>query len=438
MTLRDGTRTEPASPWPAPRAHSPISADISLPGSKSMTNRAAVIAALAVGRSTVHRPLRSRDTELMTTGLRALGTQVTAHEASWEITGVAGRPHLVSSSIDVGLAGTVARFLPPVAALAVGAVRFDGDARMRERPMAPLLNALRDLGVEVSSTRGDHLPCTIHGSGSLRGGSVSLDASTSSQLISGLLLAAPCFAEGLTVRHVGSPVPSRPHLDMTVAMMRVAGAAVSQTNPDSWAVSPGGYRAHDIDIEPDLSGAAPFLAAAVATAGTVVVPGWPRTTAQPGEALLELLGRMGARWTLDEAGLVFTGPERVHGIEAELRDCPEMTPVIVALATLADSPSRFTGVAHIRLQETDRIAALAGELSRLGANIDELADGLVVRPAPLRGALLRAHGDHRLAMAWAVVGLVVDDVSIDDIATTGKTMPDFAARWSAMLATAPR
>ncbi|HVE64386.1 MAG TPA: hypothetical protein VNB94_11375, partial [Mycobacteriales bacterium] len=249
-----------------------------------------------------------------------------------------------------------------------------------------------------------------------------------------------CFADGLVVRHVGPPMPSRPHVDMTVAMMRSAGGQVEEPDRNTWVVRPGGYRACDVEIEPDLSGASAFLAAAVATGGTVVIPGWPATTTQPGQALLDLLGRLGATWTVGANSLVLTGPAQIAGIEADLRDCPEMTPAIAALAALASSPSRLTGVAHIRLQETDRIAALATELARLGADVDELPDGLVLRPAPapMRGAMLRAYGDHRLAMAWAVLGLVVPGVSVDDVATTAKTMPDFVHRWTAMLSNSAR
>ncbi len=425
-------------PWAAPRAHRPVDATVPLPGSKSMTARALVIAALADGESVVRRPLRSRDTELMADAVRVLGADVRdLPPESWAVTGTGGHPRLADhATIEVGLAGTVARFLPAVAAMADGDVTFDGDARMRERPMAPLLAALRSLDVAVSAP-GERLPMTVHGTGQVRGGDVEVDASASSQLVSGLLLSAPCFTDGLTVRHVGTPVPSRPHLDMTVAMMRAAGAVVDEPVPDTWVVSPGGYLAVDLTIEPDLSGASAFLAAAVATGGVVRVPGWPSTTTQPGGQLLSLLERMGANSTIDDDGLELRGGDSVVGIEADLRDCPEMTPVIAALAALATSPSRITGVAHIRAQETDRIHALAVELGRLGAAVTELTDGLEITPGPLRGAVLPAYDDHRLAMAWALLGLVVDDVVVDDIATTSKTMPNFPQMWARMLSTEP-
>ncbi|HVF21033.1 MAG TPA: 3-phosphoshikimate 1-carboxyvinyltransferase [Mycobacteriales bacterium] len=421
-----------SSPWAAPRAHAPVDADVELPGSKSMTARALVIAALADGTSVVRRPLRSRDTELMAAGLRALGTDVSDRGDDWAVTGAAGRPASSNTAVDVGLAGTVARFLPPVAALGVGDVTFDGDARMRDRPIAPLIGALRSLGVSITSD-GARFPVTVHGSGGVRGGKVELDASTSSQLVSGLLLAAPRFAEGLRVRHVGPPMPSRPHIEMTVAMMRAAEAAVVEREPDVWHVAPGHYVAREVVVEPDLSGASAFLAAAVATGGVIRVPAWPRTTTQPGAHLLSLLERMGATVTIDDSGLTLRGPEHVEGIESDLRDCPEMTPALAALAAIAVTPSRFTGVAHIRLQETDRVRAICVELTRLGAEVEELDDGLAITPRSLRGADLRAYDDHRLAMAWAVIGLVVDNVTVDDIATTAKTMPDFTRRWSAML-----
>jgi len=426
--------TSSVAPWAAPYAGAPVDATIELPGSKSMTARALVIAALADGTATVRRPLRSRDTELMAAGVRALGASVEDSGAGdWVVTGTAGRPVAVAGSVDVGLAGTVARFLPPVAALADRDVGFTGDARMRERPVAALLQAMRDLGAKVTAPD-DRFPFTVHGRGRLRGGAVQVDASASSQLVSGLLLAAPCFADGIDLRHVGDAVPSRPHLDMTVAMMHAAGAHAVEPEPDRWQVAPTGYVATDVDVEPDLSGASPFLAAAVATGGVVRVPSWPAESTQPGRHLLDVLGRMGASWTLDTAGLTLQGPTSIAGVDADLRDSPEMTPAVAVLAALAGSPSRLTGVAHIRGQETDRIHALAVELGRLGADVDELPDGLVVRPAPLRGAALRAYDDHRLAMAWAVLGLVVDGVTVDDVTTTAKTMPDFTNRWTAMLA----
>ncbi len=415
-------------PWTAPRATGPVSATVRLPGSKSMTARALVLAAIATGPSTLHHPLRARDTELMAAALRALGTQVsTAQEARWV---ARPRPLAGPAHVDVGLAGTVMRFLPAVAGLAAGPVTFDGDPRARARPLGPLVGALRSVGVEID---GDGLPLTVRGTGRVAGGEVTLDASASSQFVSGLLLAAAAFDHGVVVRHVGPPVPSAPHLRMTVEMLRAAGAGVDDSARQVWAVEPGRLSGRGWDIEPDLSGAAPFLAAALVTGGRVTVPGWPNTTTQPGDLLRGLLTVMGGQCALDTAGLTVQGTGRIHGIDADLSRASELTMVLVALAALADSPSRLTGIAHIRGHETDRLAALTRELTALGADITELPDGLAIKPRPLRGNVFQTYDDHRMAHAAAVVGLAVPGVRLSDVACTAKTMPDFPALWAGMV-----
>jgi len=410
-----------------------LSAVVELPGSKSVTNRALVLAALAEGRSVVRRPLRSRDTELMVAALRVLGVAVTDDGDDWLVEGVPGPLRPVGARIDVGNAGTVARFLPPVAALAVGDVSFDGDPRVRERPLAPLLQALRALGVQLD--RVDALPVTISGQGSVEGGSVSLDASQSSQLISGLLLAAPRFSRGLEVRHDGGVLPSAPHLAMTVQALRDVGALVQHDAAGVWTVAPGPLRARDAVVEPDLSTAAAYLAAPLVAGGSVTVPGWPRDTVQPGSVLPDLLAAMGANVTRTDSSVTVSAGDGLHGIDADLRDAPELTTVLTALAALADSPSRFHGVAHIRLQETDRLAALAKELNGLGGDVREQPDGVEVRPRSLVGGPMHSYDDHRLAMAWAVLGLGVDGVLVENVETTRKTVPDFVGSWQRMLAT---
>jgi 3-phosphoshikimate 1-carboxyvinyltransferase len=418
-------------PWSAPVASGPVSGTVRLPGSKSMTARALVLAALAEGPSTLHAPLRARDTDLMAAGLRALGTYVsTVDSGRWL---VRPRPLHGPADVNVGLAGTVMRFLPPVAALADGAVTFDGDPRARERPLRPLVEALRSAGAEVRASDAGGLPLTVYGNGVLTGGEVTLDASASSQLVSGLLLAAPRFTRGVVVRHVGAKVPSRPHLQMTAEMLRAAGAGVDDSVPDVWAVEPGRLAGRAWQVEPDLSGAAPFLAAALVTGGEVTVPGWPRSTSQPGEQLRRLLEGFGATCTLTPQGLTVRGGGAIHGIDADLSDVSELTPVIAALCALADSPSRLSGVAHIRGHETDRLTALAHELGGLGAAVTETDDGLLITPRPLRGALFETYDDHRLAHAAAVIGLVVPGVRLSDIACTAKTLPDFPALWTSLV-----
>ena len=422
----------PADPWPAPRPTGPLQAVVPLPGSKSVTNRALVLAALADGTSLVRRPLRSRDTELMAAALRTLGVPVEdTADGDWCVTGRPGPLTPTGTAVDVGNAGTVARFLPPVATLAVGAVRFDGDPRVRERPLGPLLQALRDLGADLDGV--ESLPVTVTGTGRLPGGRVVLDASQSSQLVSGLLLSAPRFDEGLDVQHEGPPLPSAPHLAMTVEALRTAGAHVDDAAPGRWVVAPGPLTARDAAVEPDLSTAAAYLAAPLLAGGSVTVPDWPRSTTQPGAVLPELLARMGGRVSRADDAVTVTAGDGLHGIDADLRDAGELTPVLTALAAVADGPSRFRGVAHLRLQETDRLAALAKELNALGGDVRETDDGLEVRPRPLTGGALDSYDDHRLAMAWAVLGLAVAGIEVRDVATTRKTVPDFAGSWHRML-----
>jgi 3-phosphoshikimate 1-carboxyvinyltransferase len=417
-----------------------VRAVVRVPGSKSGTNRALVLAAAADGVSRLRGALRSRDSLLMAGVLRALGAEVDTDEPTWVVRGGLDRRDGRPTAVHCGNAGTVARFTPALAALTNGDVTFDGDPQIRRRPLTPLLDALRHLGAVID---GDVMPLTVRGRGGIRGGAVTVDASGSSQLISGLLLAAPGYDEGVEVSHVGGRLPSGPYLDMTVADLRAAGATVETApgdpgdplgQPPTWRVLPGPTRAGDRAIEPDLNSAAAFLAAAVATGGEALIPDWPETTTQPGRLLPGLLERMGAsaRWTPE--GLRVRAGDGLHGLDADLGDIGEAAPVLTALAVLADSPSRLRGIAHLRLHETDRLAALADQLGRLGADITVTEDGLAIRPAPLRGARLDPLADHRLAMTYAVVGLRVPGITVDDVATTGKTVPEFPAMWAAMLA----
>jgi 3-phosphoshikimate 1-carboxyvinyltransferase len=446
MTSTSSTPRHWPDPWPAPQPTGPLRATVRIPGSKSVTNRALVLAALAEGTSTLRSPLASRDTLLMAGALGALGAPVdTARGEAWTVRGTGGplRPAEVPARLDVGNAGTVARFLPAVAALAEGDVVLDGDPRVRERPVGPLLGALRALGADVDDGGRGALPVTVRGTGLLAGGEVTLDASSSSQLVSGLLLAAPRTRDGVTVRHRGGPLPSAPHLAMTVAMLRDAGAVVDDREPETWRVEAGPLRALDLDIEPDLSSAAPFLAAPLVAGGSVTVTGWPLRTTQPGAALVGLLERMGARVELVPTDgrtgtLTVTGSGRPPApIEADLGDCGELTPVVTALAALASGLSELSGVAHLRLHETDRLAALAKELTALGGDVRETETGLAITPRRLHGGLFSTYDDHRLAMAAAVLGLAVDGVDVADVATTGKTLPRFPDLWSAMVSGGP-
>ncbi|KIF79214.1 3-phosphoshikimate 1-carboxyvinyltransferase [Streptomyces sp. 150FB] len=436
--------------WPAPYANGSVKATVTVPGSKSVTNRGLVLAALAAEPGWLRRPLRSRDTLLMADALRAMGVgieeTVSSSSAAPGHTGEAWRVIPAGlygpATVDVGNAGTVMRFLPPVAALADGPVRFDGDPRAYERPLGAVIAALRVLGARIDDENRGALPLTVQGAGALDGGSVEIDASASSQFVSSLLLSGPRFNQGVEVRHVGSALPSMPHIRMTVDMLRGVGAQVDEPEtggePDVWRVSPSAVLGRDLTVEPDLSNAQPFLAAALVTGGRVTIPDWPERTTQPGDALRRIFTEMGGSCafttTAEGGGLTFRGTGRVHGIDVDLSEVGELTPGIAAVAALADSPSTLRGVSHLRLHETDRLAALTKEINELGGDVTETADGLHIRPRPLHGGVFHTYDDHRMATAGSVIGLVTDGVEIENVGTTAKTLPDFPLMWAGMLA----
>ncbi len=419
--------------WLAPVASHPVDVVVALPGSKSLTNRALILAALAEGPSVLRRALRSRDTLLMASALTALGAEINVDGDDWSVLpadfSATARDARV---VDCGLAGTVMRFVPPVAGLSRGGVAFDGDPHMRARPVGEVLTALRTLGVMVDDHGRGSLPFTVRGTGAVPGGTVVVDASASSQFISALLLAGARFEHGVDVRHDGKPVPSLPHIDMTVAMLREHGVDVDDSDANRWAVAPGPINAVDRVIEPDLSNAAPFLGLAAVSGGTLTVRDWPRQTTQPGDALREILTLMGCEVSFVDAGLQVRGPDRLRGVDLDLHDLGELTPTIAALCALADSPSHLRGVAHIRGHETDRLTALSTELTRLGADVVEHPDGLSIAPATLHGGVFGTYADHRMAHAGVIVGAGVAGVQVEDIATTGKTFPGFADVWAGL------
>jgi 3-phosphoshikimate 1-carboxyvinyltransferase len=454
---RDGPHAEH---WAAPAATGPVRARPAIPGSKSMTNRALVLAALADGPGTIAGPLHARDTLLMRAALTALGATITEYGQydpnaasqgpSWQVS--PGRPE-TGASVDVGNAGTVLRFAPPVAALTGVRVDFHGDARAAQRPVAQILAALRELGAVIDDGGRGAVPFTVHGGGSLPGGAVTLDASASSQLVSGLLLAAPRFDKGAEIRHRGGRAPSGPHIAMTVAMLRDAGAEVETWTresgtpagvPDTWRVHPGAIGHHEVIVQPDLSNAVPFLAAAVVTGGRVTIPDWPEVTSQPAGQILDLLAAFGASCTFvkgegEAGGLTVTGTGRIRPVTADLADFSESATVAAALAALADGPSRLTGIGHMRRHETDRLAALAAEIGALGGDVSELPDGLEIRPRPLRasGRPFASYDDHRMVMAAAVLGLAVPGIEVQNAATVAKTFPGFTRLWASMLEQVP-
>ncbi|MER8085916.1 3-phosphoshikimate 1-carboxyvinyltransferase [Streptomyces sp. NPDC058316] len=434
--------------WPAPHATGAVDATVTVPGSKSVTNRALVLASLAAEPGWLRRPLRSRDTLLMAEALRAMGVGI--EETVSSSSSVADGPDAAGeawrvipaglhgpTTIDVGNAGTVMRFLPPVAALADGPIHFDGDPRSYERPLNGVIDALRVLGARIDDDGRGALPLTVHGSGALDGGAVEIDASSSSQFVSALLLSAPRYNQGVEVRHTGARLPSMPHIRMTVDMLRAVGAQVDEPEtggePNVWRVSPSALLGRDITVEPDLSNAQPFLAAALVTGGRVTIPDWPEYTTQPGDALREIFTAMGGSCELTEHGLTFTGSGRIHGIDVDLGEVGELTPGIAAVAALADGPSTLSGVAHLRLHETDRLAALTKEINELGGDVTETADGLHIRPRPLHGGTFHTYDDHRMATAGSIIGLAVPGVEIENVATTAKTLPDFPQMWTGML-----
>jgi len=407
-----------------------------LPGSKSLTNRYLVLAALASDASRLRRPLRSRDTLLMAAALRSLGASVVdvpGSEVDCDDWLIGPASLLGAASVDCGLAGTVMRFLPPVAALGDGPVAFDGDPHARQRPMAQVIDSLRTLGATVIDDGRGTLPFTVQGAGRMPGGSVTIDASASSQFISALLLAGPRFEQGVTIHHEGKAVPSGPHIAMTVEVLRDCGVVVDDSQANTWRVEPSPIRALDVEVEPDLSNAAAFLAAAVVTGGTLRVPGWPQHTTQAGDAIRDIFDAMGADVLLERSGLTLTGNQQISGLDVDLHGAGELTPVIVAVAALADSPSRIRGIAHLRGHETDRLAALFTEINALGGSIEQTEDGLRITPKTLHGGLFHTYDDHRMAMAAAVLGLRVPGVVIENVETTAKTLPQFTDRWTQML-----
>ena len=426
--------------WVAPRATSPLCAVVPIPGSKSLTNRELVLAALSDGPSVIHRPLRSRDSALMIAALGQLGVECRDSLGGGSDALLVTPAELTGGvTIDCGLAGTVMRFVPPLAALADGSVTFDGDDGARLRPMATTIDSLRKLGVEVDDDGRGNLPFTVRGTGRVMGGDISIDASQSSQFVSGLLLAGARFTNGLTLRHTGEHLPSMPHIEMTVACLRARGVIVTEPERGVWRVEPGPISGIDIDMEPDLSNAAPFLAAALIAGGAVTIPHWPRTTTQVGDDLGGYFEEFGAKATRDERGLTVDGGPGVlggrpiRGVTLDLSTGGELAPSLIALAALATTPSTFTGIAHLRGHETDRLRALVTEINRLGGNATELPDGVHIEPATLHGGEWQSYHDHRMATAGAIIGLAVDGVDVDNIGTTAKTLPDFPAMWTAML-----
>lgn len=439
--------------WSAPASPGPLDASVEIPGSKSQTARALYLAAVAQGPSVLRGVLDSRDTRLFIAALRAFGARIDVEGTTARVAPL-DPARIPGGAVDCGLAGTVMRFLPPLAALSSSPIRFDGDEAARVRPLSPLLDALSLLGARIEyEGEFGFLPFTI--TGPLRApdtGLIEVDASASSQFLSALLLVAPLLARPasgapLVVRAPGRVV-SLPHVEMTLAALRARGVDVSPLVPESgapgaideggaraWRIVPGVPAALDETIEPDLSNAGPFLAAAMACGGRVRIPNWPTASTQAGDAWREILPAMGGTVSREGAGLVVSGPGigAIRGIDLDMSRIGELAPTVAALAALANGPSLLTGIAHLRGHETDRLAALATELRAAGADVDELPDGLAIRPGALVAARHRAYGDHRMATFAAILGLAAPGTTLDDIASTSKTLPDFPAMWDRLL-----
>ena len=427
------------SNWSAPfrsgltAASKPISATVTIPGSKSATNRALILAALATTPSRIRKPLSSRDTDLMVKGLQSLGCKIEQikTDQGFDYQVIPGKL-TGPTQIDVGNAGTVMRFLPPIAALATGLIHFDGDERSHQRPIAPVLSALEQLGVSVEHNNKYKLPITINGAGKIKGGTVEIDASASSQFVSALLLVAPATQEGITIKNIGPSLPSAPHIEMTIQMLEKFGATVQRT-ASSWSVKPCQLIGQDLVIEPDLSNAAPFMAAAMICGGSVKVSDWPLNTTQPGDQLRSIFTKMGAKVELNASGLTITGSGKIDGIDIDLGDVGELTPSIAAVASLATTPSALRGISHLRLHETDRLSALANEINNLGGSVTEGPGDLIIKPGKMNASqIFRSYEDHRMATAGAIIGLAVEGVIVENIETTRKTLSDFPGMWQGM------
>ena len=449
---KDNSHSAHDALWPAPfRGSKPVNARVVIPGSKSVTNRALILAAQATSASILRRPLISRDSELMVAGLRQLGVDVqeievessgaiSTKELAWKITPA---PLKGPAAIDVGNAGTVMRFLPPLAALAQGAISFDGDPRSHERPLGPVIKALEELGISIDHGNRYSLPLSLVGTGKIPGGEIDIDASASSQFLSALLLIGPSTVNGITARHIGGELPSMPHIEMTVEMLRDFGATVHvDAAKKTWRVEPGALKGKDMVIEPDLSNAAPFLSIAMVCGGSITIADWPQKTTQPGDQLRTLLRDMGAQISLNADGLTLTANSeksalrdapKIVGIDVDLHDVGELTPSIAALAALADSPSHLRGIAHLRLHETDRLAALTREINSIGGKVTEEHSELHFEPASLRAGIFHTYEDHRLATAGAVIGLLTPGIEVENIATTRKTLTDFPGLWKSLV-----
>lgn len=405
------------------------------PGSKSYTNRALVLAALAGGRSTIEGALFSDDTLHMARSLSALGIRVDSDEMQerFEVEGCAGKPTVAHASVFVGNSGTTARFLTPVMALGTGVYELDGDEAMAKRPIQPLLDALVGLGVHATSVRGNGCPPVRVESSGLEGGTVRMAGGISSQYFSALLMVAPCTRRGL-VLEVDGDLVSKPYIEVTAQAMAAFGAVLRNDRFTRFEVVPGAYRATTYRVEPDASAASYFFAAAAVTRGRVVVRGLGANSLQGDLGFVRLLERMGCRVRQTDTETEVTGPERLAGIEVDMSNLSDTAQTLAAIAPFADSPTRVTGIGFIRRKETNRVAAVVTELRRLGIRANEEDDGFVVHPGMPRPADIETYDDHRMAMSFAIAGLVARGIRILNPSCVSKTFPRFFDELAALQA----
>ncbi len=404
------------------------------PGSKSITNRALLVAGLAAGTSRLSGPLRSDDTDAMRRCLQALGVEIFDTEDPWRVEGVDGGLTGSAAALDAAASGTTARFITAAATLADGPSTIDGTPRMRERPIGDLVAALRAMGGEIETPLNEGFPPVRVRGGGVEGGEVTIDARRSSQFASAVLMVAPYSRTGLTLGFVDDVIVSKPYLGTTLEVMTGFGATASWAGEARVRVEPGGYRGTDYSIEADASAAAyPFAAAAV-TGGVVRVEGIPPGSTQADLGLLGVLEAMGCEVIFSDATLEVRGPApgELRGVDVDMTEMPDAVLALAVVAAFADRPSTIRGAGTLRIKETDRLAALEAELRRIGAGASAGPDTLTVEPASLHGALVRTYDDHRMAMAFAIAGLTVPGVVIDDPGCVTKTWPGFfaeIARW---------
>lgn len=429
--------------WSAPTLanNTTIDAKIEVPASKSLTNRYLILAALSDQPSVIHHPLRARDTLLMAEALRVLGVEINElpSDDAWCVL----PRELSGGKIQAGLAGTVMRFIPPVAALATGETVLDGDVQARNRPMHTTIESLRQLGVDISGSGANTaaLPLRILGTGEVRGGEVCIDASASSQFVSALLLTGARFTNGLTLRHVGAQLPSLPHIQMTLNVLRNCGVKIAQdgsVEQPIWRVCPGKIQLPEVIVESDLSNAGPFLAAAMVCGGSIVIPNWHRETTQPGAKFADIFASIGAKVSyLPNDTLQLVGPQKIAPLDLDCHAIGELVPTLAAVCAFATGNCALRNIGHLRGHETDRLAALVTELAKVGvfARID--GDDLLISPpaspSSYHGGKISSYADHRMATFGAILGLRIAGIEVENIETTAKTLPNFLDLWQQLI-----